>query len=161
MGGRNLQTHRTIVDKATGEKQWHGYVSSIVLPGKDCLILCYFKYNTIFQVYEGVAKSGFILPEVLADHDVILTTYSTLRSDFYHLGSKQGQSFSNNQHKCCVNPRNSFLFSEWQYDVFTYSLLPCAPIPWSLPLHLYGNNSHLVKYMSHLLLMQSAKGQQK
>ena len=43
------------------------------------------------QVYEGVAKSGFILPEVLADHDVILTTYSTLRSDFYHLGSKQGQ----------------------------------------------------------------------
>ena len=43
------------------------------------------------QVYEGVAKSGFILPEVLADHDVILTTYSTLRSDFYHLGPKQGQ----------------------------------------------------------------------
>lgn len=43
------------------------------------------------QVYEGVAKMGFIPPEVLADHDVILTTYSTLRSDFYHLGSKQGQ----------------------------------------------------------------------
>ncbi|XP_068707085.1 E3 ubiquitin-protein ligase SHPRH-like isoform X2 [Montipora foliosa] len=37
-------------------------------------------------VYKGVAKSGFILPEVLADHDVILTTYTTLRSDFYHLG---------------------------------------------------------------------------
>ena len=43
------------------------------------------------QVYEGVAKMGFIPPQVLADHDVILTTYSTLRSDFYHLGSKQGQ----------------------------------------------------------------------
>ena len=43
------------------------------------------------QVYEGVAKMCFIPPQVLADHDVILTTYSTLRSDFYHLGSKQGQ----------------------------------------------------------------------
>ena len=48
-------------------------------------------YFIPLQVYEGVAKSGFILPEVLADHDVILTTYSTLRSDFYHLESKQGQ----------------------------------------------------------------------
>lgn len=38
------------------------------------------------QVYKGVATSGFILPEVLADHDVILTTYTTLRSDFYHIG---------------------------------------------------------------------------
>lgn len=37
------------------------------------------------QVYKGVATSGFILPEVLADHDVILTTYTTLRSDFYHI----------------------------------------------------------------------------
>ena len=133
-------------------------VSPIVLPGKDWLILCYF--NTIFQVYEGVTKSGFILPEVLADHDVILTTYSTLRSDFYHLGSKQGQSFCNNQHKCCVNPRNSFLFSEWQYDVFLTLCCLVPPSPGaSLSLHLYGNNSHLVKYMSCLLLTQSAKGQ--
>lgn len=87
-------------------------VNPIVFPGKDWLILCYF--NTIFQVYEGVTKSGFILPEVLADHDVILTTYSTLRSDFYHLGSNQGQSFFNNQHKCSVIPRHSFPFSDWQ-----------------------------------------------
>ena len=46
----------------------------------------------MLQVYEGVSKMGFIHPAVLADNDVILTTYSTLRADFYHLGTKQGRN---------------------------------------------------------------------
>ena len=57
---------------------------------------CVHCFAVVLQVYEGVSRQGFIPPEVLADHDVILTTYATLRADFYHLGVKQGK-FSDNE----------------------------------------------------------------
>ena len=43
------------------------------------------KVNTIFcnpvQVYQGVQKQGFVQPQTLANHDIVITTYETLRKE--------------------------------------------------------------------------------
>ncbi|XP_037342642.2 E3 ubiquitin-protein ligase SHPRH isoform X1 [Pungitius pungitius] len=49
-------------------------------------------------VYQGVKKHGFIQPRMLAEHDVVITTYDVLRSelnyvDIPHSNSKDGRRF--------------------------------------------------------------------
>ncbi|KAM9707340.1 E3 ubiquitin-protein ligase SHPRH [Menidia menidia] len=51
-------------------------------------------------VYQGVKKHGFIQPHVLAEQDVVITTYDVLRSelnyvDIPHSNSKDGRRFRN------------------------------------------------------------------
>lgn len=53
-----------------------------------------------FQVYQGVKKHGFIQPHMLAEQDVVITTYDVLRSelnyvDIPHSNSKDGRRFRN------------------------------------------------------------------
>ena len=52
------------------------------------------------QVYQGVKKHGFIQPHMLAEQDVVITTYDVLRSelnyvDIPHSNSKDGRRFRN------------------------------------------------------------------
>ena len=37
--------------------------------------------NCLLQVYTGVHKQGFIQPQNLANHDIVITTYETLRKE--------------------------------------------------------------------------------
>lgn len=53
-----------------------------------------------FQVYQGVKKHGFIQPHMLAEQDVVITTYDVLRSelnyvDIPHSNSEDGRRFRN------------------------------------------------------------------
>ena len=41
-------------------------------------------------MYKGVGKQGFIQPKVLAEYDIIVTTYNTLKADFYHVMADEG-----------------------------------------------------------------------
>ena len=37
--------------------------------------------NFDLQVYQGVQKNGFVQPQTLANHDIVITTYETLRKE--------------------------------------------------------------------------------
>lgn len=43
------------------------------------------------QLYLGVGKAGYIQPLILAEYDVIITTYETLNSDFHHVKTEEGK----------------------------------------------------------------------
>lgn len=56
--------------------------------------------SSLPQVYQGVKKHGFIQPHMLAEQDVVITTYDVLRSelnyvDIPHSNSKDGRRFRN------------------------------------------------------------------
>uniref|UniRef100_A0A8C3AKH1 SNF2 histone linker PHD RING helicase n=1 Tax=Cyclopterus lumpus TaxID=8103 RepID=A0A8C3AKH1_CYCLU len=58
-------------------------------------------------VYQGVKKHGFIQPHVLAEQDVVITTYDVLRSelnyvDIPHSNSKDGRRFRNQKRYMAV-----------------------------------------------------------
>lgn len=58
-------------------------------------------------VYQGVKKHGFIQPQVLAEHDVVITTYDVLRSelnyvDIPHSNSEDGRRFRNQKRYMAV-----------------------------------------------------------
>ncbi|XP_061700946.1 E3 ubiquitin-protein ligase SHPRH isoform X3 [Syngnathoides biaculeatus] len=58
-------------------------------------------------VYQGVKKHGFIQPRVLAEHDVVITTYDVLRSelnyvDIPHSNSRDGRRFRNQKRYMAV-----------------------------------------------------------
>ncbi|XP_058471477.1 E3 ubiquitin-protein ligase SHPRH isoform X1 [Solea solea] len=58
-------------------------------------------------VYQGVKKHGFIQPHMLAEHDVVITTYDVLRSelnyvDIPHSNSKDGRRFRNQKRYMAV-----------------------------------------------------------
>lgn len=59
------------------------------------------------QVYQGVKKHGFIQPHMLAEQDVVITTYDVLRSelnyvDIPHSNSKDGRRFRNQKRYMAV-----------------------------------------------------------
>lgn len=59
------------------------------------------------QVYQGVKKHGFIQPRMLAEQDVVITTYDVLRSelnyvDIPHSNSKDGRRFRNQKRYMAV-----------------------------------------------------------
>ena len=42
------------------------------------------------KLYEGVKQEGFIRPEALAQYDIVITSYSVLSGEIYHLfGNEQ------------------------------------------------------------------------
>uniref|UniRef100_UPI0037E80854 E3 ubiquitin-protein ligase SHPRH n=1 Tax=Semicossyphus pulcher TaxID=241346 RepID=UPI0037E80854 len=58
-------------------------------------------------VYQGVKKHGFIQPHILAEQDVVITTYDVLRSelnyvDIPHSNSKDGRRFRNQKRYMAV-----------------------------------------------------------
>uniref|UniRef100_A0A3Q3EHD0 SNF2 histone linker PHD RING helicase n=1 Tax=Labrus bergylta TaxID=56723 RepID=A0A3Q3EHD0_9LABR len=58
-------------------------------------------------VYQGVKKHGFIQPQMLAEQDVVITTYDVLRSelnyvDIPHSNSKDGRRFRNQKRYMAV-----------------------------------------------------------
>lgn len=60
-----------------------------------------------FQVYQGVKRHGFIQPHVLAEQDVVITTYDVLRTelnyvDLPHSNSKDGRRFRNQKRYMAV-----------------------------------------------------------
>lgn len=62
---------------------------------------------SISQVYQGVKKHGFIQPRMLAEQDVVITTYDVLRSelnyvDIPHSNSKDGRRFRNQKRYMAV-----------------------------------------------------------
>ncbi|XP_048589960.1 E3 ubiquitin-protein ligase SHPRH isoform X2 [Nematostella vectensis] len=77
-----------IISPATISSQWVEEIQRHTAPGAVRLL-----------VYEGVLKQGFIQPEVLGDHDIVLTTYATLRADFYHVGVNKGSAVRSRRHK--------------------------------------------------------------
>ncbi|EDO45527.1 predicted protein [Nematostella vectensis] len=77
-----------IISPATISSQWVEEIQRHTAPGAVRLL-----------VYEGVLKQGFIQPEVLGDHDIVLTTYATLRADFYHVGVNKGNAVRSRRHK--------------------------------------------------------------
>ena len=59
------------------------------------------------QVYQGVKRHGFIQPRMLAEQDVVITTYDVLRSelnyvDIPHSNSKDGRRFRNQKRYMAV-----------------------------------------------------------
>lgn len=65
------------------------------------LIIC------VSQVYQGVKRHGFIQPHVLAEQDVVITTYDVLRTelnyvDLPHSNSKDGRRFRNQKRYMAV-----------------------------------------------------------
>lgn len=59
------------------------------------------------QVYQGVKRHGFIQPHVLAEQDVVITTYDVLRTelnyvDLPHSNSKDGRRFRNQKRYMAV-----------------------------------------------------------
>ena len=47
--------------------------------------------SSFFQLYVGVGRGGYIQPSVLAEYDVIITTYETLNADFHHVKTEEGK----------------------------------------------------------------------
>lgn len=59
------------------------------------------------QVYQGVKRHGFIQPHILAEQDVVITTYDVLRTelnyvDIPHSNSKDGRRFRNQKRYMAV-----------------------------------------------------------
>uniref|UniRef100_A0A673KBQ7 SNF2 histone linker PHD RING helicase n=1 Tax=Sinocyclocheilus rhinocerous TaxID=307959 RepID=A0A673KBQ7_9TELE len=57
-------------------------------------------HTRIYRVYQGVKRHGFIQPHILAEQDVVITTYDVLRTeldyvDIPHSSSKDGRRFRN------------------------------------------------------------------
>ena len=55
--------------------------------------LLLFMYNIMYvhmQLYEGVKRAtGYVPPAELASYDIVLVTYETLRTEFYHATSQE------------------------------------------------------------------------
>ncbi|KAK3537783.1 hypothetical protein QTP70_018941 [Hemibagrus guttatus] len=63
--------------------------------------------STSLRVYQGVKRHGFIQPHVLAEQDVVITTYDVLRTelnyvDLPHSNSKDGRRFRNQKRYMAV-----------------------------------------------------------
>ncbi|KAF3845604.1 hypothetical protein F7725_008767 [Dissostichus mawsoni] len=68
----------------------------------------FIKLNVVFsQVYQGVKRHGFLQPRLLAQQDVVITTYDVLRSelnyvDIPHSNSEDGRRFRNRKRYMAV-----------------------------------------------------------
>ena len=38
----------------------------------------------MLQIYQGVGKEGFVQPQTLANHDIVIIAYETLCKEIYH-----------------------------------------------------------------------------
>ena len=61
--------------------------------------------SSFLQLYSGVGKGGYIQPSVLAEFDVIVTTYETLIADFHHVKTEEGKI----GHPSCISIRPSLV----------------------------------------------------
>ncbi|RDD45665.1 E3 ubiquitin-protein ligase SHPRH [Trichoplax sp. H2] len=64
--------------------------SSIAYQWKEEIMRHIDKAGFKAMIYKGVAKEGFINPSVLANYDIIITTYETLQQDIYHIADNHG-----------------------------------------------------------------------
>jgi len=89
------------------------------------------------QVYQGVKKHGFIQPHMLAEQDVVITTYDVLRSelnyvDIPHSNSKDGRRFRNQKRYMAV-PSPLVAVEWWRICLDEAQMVECptAKVSWS------------------------------
>eukprot|EP00795_Rhopilema_esculentum_P014371 gene14371-5419_t len=79
------------------------------------------------ELYLGVAKSGFIQPAILAEFDIIITTYSTLNSEFHHVKSEEGRERSlRNRKKYAALPSPLTFLEFWRVCMDEAQMIQCT-----------------------------------
>lgn len=89
------------------------------------------------QVYQGVKKHGFIQPHMLAEQDVVITTYDVLRSelnyvDIPHSNSKDGRRFRNQKRYMAV-PSPLVAVEWWRICLDEAQMVECPTAKVSQP----------------------------
>eukprot|EP00794_Sanderia_malayensis_P003768 gene3768-4290_t len=112
-----IETHCTlIVSPETIVNQWMEEIDRHVKQGA-------LKY----LMYRGVGKDGFIQPSILAEYDIIITTYATLRADFYHVQAEEAKLRSmRSQKKYVTIPSPLISLKFWRICLDEAQMIQCT-----------------------------------